>query len=85
MAKPPKGPTLSGLIADRQALHLGCITCGKDRYLAPLEAVATYGGQITFAELRKLLRERCGAHCEAVAQPSAKQPDELTWKKRLVP
>lgn len=83
MAKPPKGPTLSSLIADRQALHLGCITCGKDRYLSPLEAVASYGGQVTFTEVRVLLRARCGPKCDAVAEPSVKRPDELTWKKHV--
>jgi hypothetical protein len=83
MARPPKGPTLSRLIADRQALHIGCIPCGRDRFLSPLEAVASYGGQITFAELRALIRARCGSNCQAVAEPSILRPDELTLKKNV--
>jgi hypothetical protein len=82
MPRPPRSPTISCLIEQKQALHLGCIPCGRDRYLSPLEAVATYGGQITFEELRTLLRARCGGECKAVAEPSIRKPDELTVKKR---
>ena len=83
MAKPPKGPTLSSLIAERQALHIGCIACGRERYLSPLEAVASYGGQVTFAELRALLRARCGPDCRSVAEPSVRRPDQLAGKKSV--
>ena len=81
MAKPPQGTTLSSLVVERKALHVGCINCGRDRYLSPLEAVACYGGQITFAELRAVLQARCGPKCQAVAEPSVRRPDQLTWKK----
>ena len=83
MAKPPKGPTLSKLIADRQALHIGCINCGKDRYLSPLEAVASYGGSITFEELRAVLRARCAPRCPVIAEPSIRRPDELQIRRNI--
>lgn len=82
MAKPHPEETLASLIARGQVLHIGCIPCGKDRYLAPLEAVASYGGLLAFAELRELLRARCRPTCELVAQPSIRTADELVIKKR---
>ena len=51
--------------------------------MSPLEAVANYGGSITFTELRALLQARCGPHCQAVIEPSIKKPDELVWKKHI--
>jgi hypothetical protein len=81
MPKPPRAITLSSLIERQQVLHLGCITCGKDRYLSPLEAVATYGGQIAFQELAMVLRARCSEKCQATAEPSIRRPDEIIIKK----
>ena len=83
--KPPPELTLSSLIVTRQALLIGCINCGQDRYLSPLEAIATYGGGISFEELRWLLQARCGPKCQAMIGPSIRRPDELTLKKAKIP
>ena len=85
MPKPSKDLTLSSLIERNQVLHIGCIPCGKDRYLSPLETVASYGGLLSFDELRALLQVRCRPGCQLVAQPSIRQPDELVIKKRKMP
>jgi hypothetical protein len=82
MPRPPLDHTLAGLIQRCQVLHIGCNPCGKDRYLSPLEAVASYGGMLTFEELTGLLRSRCRKDCHLVAQPSIRGADELTVKKR---
>ena len=83
MPRKPKGLTLSSLLETRQALHLACIPCGRERYLSGLEAVASYGGLITFAELRAVLHARCSKDCKAVVEPYIRQPDELVVKKRV--
>ena len=81
----PHEHTLASLPEKRQALVIRCITCDSARYLSPLEAIATYGGQIGFLELGKLLRERCGEDCKTVAEPSIRGPDELVVKRRTAP
>lgn len=83
--RPPPELTLASLIEKRQALLLGCILCDTQRYLSPLEAIATYGGGIGFQELTTLLKARCGDHCQTRAEPSVRRPDELTVKKRAKP
>jgi hypothetical protein len=83
MPKPPRSITISSLIERQQVLHLRCIPCGKDRYLSPLEAVATYGGQIAFQELAAVLRARCGPKCNASVGASIRKSDEITIKKHV--
>ncbi len=82
MPKPPPEHTVASLIPLGQVLYVRCIPCGKERYLGGLEAIASYGGLVTFEELRTLLRARCRPNCSIVAEPSIRTPDELTIKKR---
>ncbi len=83
--RPPHEHTLASLPEKRQALVVRCISCDTARYLSPLEAIASYGGRISFEELGKLLRARCGDHCKTVAEPSIRGADELVVKRRSAP
>jgi hypothetical protein len=57
---PPKlESTLSSLVTRRCGLAIRCAPCQRDKSMPPLEAVASYGGLITFDELKGLLRGRC--------------------------
>ncbi len=57
---PPKlENTLSSLVTRRCGLSIRCAPCQRDKAMPPLEAVASYGGLITFDELQGLLRSRC--------------------------
>lgn len=85
MSKPDKPNTLASLIESGQALHIRCIPCGKQRYLSALEAVASYGGLLSFAELRAVLQARCRQACQLTAEPSIRSPDELEVKRRSAP
>ncbi len=82
MIKPAKPNTLSSLVETGQALHIRCIPCGRERYLGALEAVASYGGLLSFAELRAVLQARCRQPCQITAEPSIRAPDEMEIKRR---
>lgn len=59
--------TLSSLIPRKLGLGIRCAQCrpGRDKIMPPLEAVASYGGLITFEEVKTVLRGRCKkAPCE---------------------
>jgi hypothetical protein len=79
--RPPPNLTIASLIEKRQALVVRCVSCDTARYLSPLEAIGTYGGQVGFEELTAILRKRCGDHCGLNAEPSIRAPDELVYRK----
>ncbi len=66
---------VASLVARRQALHIRCITCSLERYLSPLEAIATYGGSLHIQEITGLLRGRYRAALHPTAAPQ--QPCDL--------
>lgn len=53
--------TLASLIPRQLGLGIRCNQCrpGHDKILRPLEAVASYGGLVTFDEVAELLKRRC--------------------------
>lgn len=81
MPKPSKDLILASLIEREQVLSIRCIPCGKSRYLSPLETIASYGGLVSFYELRALLQARCHPGCQLIVEPSIRRADELVIKK----
>jgi hypothetical protein len=71
---------LISLVTSRQDLEIRCIDCGREKRYPPLEAIATFGANITFAELRMIIEKRCGAEpCKALIGPTSK-PRPKGWR-----
>jgi hypothetical protein len=63
---PQHEPTLSLLIVKGEGLRIACRLCSRDRRMSGLEAVASYGGLLTFTEVRAVIHGRCRIKpCEA--------------------
>lgn len=81
-----KEHTLTYLAETGRGLRLRCISCGFNRVLSPLEAIASYGGLMRFTEVREALKARCearlNAKCEALIGPTADRYVPPTAKRR---
>ncbi|KQV66671.1 hypothetical protein [Caulobacter sp. Root343] len=49
-------PTLSSLLTYQQRLHIDCCRCPHKLELTPEAAIATFGADMTFVRLRRILR-----------------------------
>jgi hypothetical protein len=68
--KPETDLTLASLIATDNTLKIVCVMCSRTKEMEPLEAVASYGGLLTFAEVRAVIWGRCKhTKCEARVGP----------------
>lgn len=71
---PPKPDlTLASLLKDNNSLKIVCTLCDKTKELSALEAIASYGGLLTFDEVRKVIWGRCRSKpCQARIGPGLK-------------
>ncbi len=68
--------TIGGLLTQASVLSINCDRCRRSRSLTALEAIASYGGLVTFEELRVLLGNRCSKDACSVKVIAAHR----TWK-----
>lgn len=68
---PKRETTLSSLVVREAVLSIACAACKRSRSMSALEAVASYGGLITFDELKSLLAGRCRKPpCQVTVTPA---------------
>ena len=70
-------PMMDLLLRERVRWHERCITCGKERYMTGVEAIAAYGLGVPFDAVRRVVRSRCsaaGCHMNSGIGPRSTAP-----------